>query len=284
LSQKRRLGDAEEAALTRHLTALHLSHALSEHRELTRIGASAGFDPRDYLLRLAECEVAARRQRRTARLIRAGGLPPVEDANGAVLPPLAAELVSRLADTDWIEQGDNVIALGGDGTGKTRLLTALGRVACDRGVAVRYATAATLADELVAAFEERRLLALHRRLENCRLLLIDDLGATPLSAAGAALLFEVLSRRSERLSTVVASALPPLAWSRVFGTTRLSDAVGVRLAWRLHRVDLGGVAALPWSAPSEAEKPIWHAVPVEKRSAGSAGRRRTAAPAPARSA
>jgi len=286
LSQKRRLDSAEETALSQHFSALGLTNALSEHARLTRLGLAVRFDHRHYLLRLAECEIAARERRRTLRLIRAAGLPRLAtDGDAAALPPVAARLVQQLADGLWIAQADNVIALGGDGTGKTRLLTALGRAACRRGLAVRYVTAAALADELVAAFEQRHLLALHRRLDSCPLLLIDDLGSAPLSPAGAALLFEVLSRRSERRSTVVASPLPPLAWSRLFGTARLADAVVERLAYRVHRLDLGGVDPLAWTTASDAEEAVWHAEPIVGRVAarGGPGRRRAALLTPARS-
>jgi DNA replication protein DnaC len=286
LSQKRRLEPEEEAALTRHLTALHLRHALSEHAQLTRVGAAVGFDHRHYLLRLAKCEIVARERRNAQRLIRAAHFPRLATDGGVIaLPPLAMRLTQQLADGGWIAQGDNIIALGGSGTGKTRLLVTLGQAACRRGLSVRYVTAAALADELGAAFEERRLLALHRRLDSCRLLLIDDLGAAPLTPAGAALLFEVLSRRSERRSTVVASALPLLAWSRLFGTARLADAVVERLAYRVHRVDLGGVDPLAWATGSDAEQAVWRAEPVVAQGTPrGAGRRRTARLAPVRSA
>jgi DNA replication protein DnaC len=285
LSQKRRLGSEEEAALSHHLSALRLTNALSEHARLTRLGVAVRFDHRNYLLRLAECEIAARERRRTLRLIRAAGFPRLATDDDA-LPPLAARLAQQLADGSWVAQADNVIALGGDGSGKTRLLTALGGAACRRGLSVRYVTAAALADELVAAYEQRHLLALYRRLDSCPLLLIDDLGAAPLSPAGAALLFEVLSRRSERRSTVVASTQPPLAWSRLFGTARLADAVVERLAYRVHRLDLGGVDPLAWATGGAAEEAVWHAEPVvvDRVATSGPGRRRATSLAPARSA
>ncbi|HTV90599.1 MAG TPA: ATP-binding protein [Stellaceae bacterium] len=269
----------DEARLARHLTALHLPHALSEHTRLVRHGTIANFEHRHYLLRLAGCEVGARERRRAARLIRAAGFPgpgPRADSDVAA--------AAALDDCGYIARGENVIALGGGGAGKTQLLVALGQAACRRGLSVRYATAAALVEELTAAYEARRLLALYRGLDRCRLLIVDDLDAAPLSPAGAALLFEVFSRRSERASTIVASRLPPLAWSRIFGSARLSDAVVERLAWRLHRFDLGGVDPAAWAA-NDAGDAVWRATPLAERTAAGRSRRsRRARLEPARSA
>lgn len=279
LSRKRgTLAAADAARLARDLTALHLPHVLAEQARLARDGSAARLDYRRYLLRLAACEVAARERRRSTRLIRIAGFPTAAGARDG-----DPRIAPALANGGYIARGENVIALGGAGAGKTRLLVALGEAACRRGLSVRYATAAALADELVAAFEARRLLVLHRRLDKCQLLIVDDLGAAPLSPAGAALLFEVFSRRAERRSTIVASRLPPIAWIRVFGTARLSDAVLERLAYRLNRIDLGGVEPLPWAA-TDHRRPAWREEPLAGRVAVGSGRPRHAAVAAARSA
>jgi DNA replication protein DnaC len=284
-------GGAETAPdallLAQRLKILHLPDFAAEHARLARHrGAGGDLDHRRHLLHLAGHELAVRDRRKAERLVRAAGFPSAPEPDGfdfAAAPALDVDLVLELAGCGYVERGENVIALGGDRRGHSgltgRLLVALGVAACRNGFPVRYATAAALADELVAAFDERRLLALHRRLDACRLLIIDELGPAPLSPTGASLLFEVFSRRSERLATIVASALPPIAWVRVFGSTRLADAVVERLAYRAHRLDLGGVDPLPWAAPAnDRGNPVWHAEPltsplVASPAAASAGAR-----------
>jgi DNA replication protein DnaC len=279
---------AEEELLTRRLKALNLRHFLSEHGRLADHGDGDDLNHQTYLLRLADRELTERDRRKAARLIRMAHFPVVHDIGNfdfAAVPAVDRRLVLELAQCDYIARGENIIALGGNGvSGRTHLLTTLGLAACRRGLPVRYATAAALADELVAAFEERRLLALHRRLDACRLLIVDDLGPAPLSPSGAALLFEVLSRRSERLSTIVASPLPPDGWTRVFSSRRLTDAVVERLSHRAHLFNLGGDRR-SWVPQQSDRRAVWREESLGYAAAASAGagaKRAAAAVEPAR--
>ena len=65
----------------------------------------------------------------------------------------------------------------------------LGLAACQRGLSVRFVTAAALVHELMEARDERRLLRLQKQFANHKLLIIDELGFVPLSKTGAELLF-----------------------------------------------------------------------------------------------
>jgi DNA replication protein DnaC len=56
----------------------------------------------------------------------------------------------------------NVITLGNSGTGKTHIATGLGLAAFQKGVSVLFTTAASLANELMEAKDERRLLRLQK--------------------------------------------------------------------------------------------------------------------------
>ena len=91
---------------------------------------------------------------------------------------------------------DMVLALG------------LGLVACQKGLAVGFTTAAALVHELHEARDEKRLLRLQHQLAGYKLLIVDELGYVPLSPTGAELLFEVFSQRYERGSIIVTSNLP----------------------------------------------------------------------------
>jgi hypothetical protein len=67
------------------------------------------------------------------------------------------------------------------------------------------------------ARDDKRLLRLQRELQTVKLLIVDELGYVPLSPTGAELLFEVLSQRYERGSTIVTSNLPSEDWTSVLG-------------------------------------------------------------------
>jgi DNA replication protein DnaC len=235
-------GDADKQ-LAHHLHALKLPVFLSEYANLARECADDGVDPAQFLLRLAELELSERLRQITDRRVKAARFPAVKELEGfdfTALPSLDQETVVELARCDYIERNENVIAVGNSGTGKTHLAIGLGVAACRRGVSVRFITAASLVHELLEASDERRLLRLQKRLASYKLLIIDELAYAPLSTVGADLLFDIVSQRYERGSTIITSSLPFEEWINVFGTAQLTGAVLDRLIHYAHILRMEG--------------------------------------------
>jgi DNA replication protein DnaC len=237
------VSDVPQVLLAHHLKALKLPTFLREHDKLARQCAAEGVDHTTYLLRLAELELLDRERRMVERRIRQARFPAVKSLDSfdfAVIPALNKVLVLELARCAYIEQRENVIALGPSGTGKTHLALGLGLAACQRGLAVAFVTAAALVHELLEARNERRVLRLHKQLSAYKLLIVDELGYVPLSSSGAELLFEVFSRRYERGSLLVTSNLPFDEWTSVFGSERLTGALLDRLTHHVHILEVNG--------------------------------------------
>ncbi len=78
----------------------------------------------------------------------------------------------ELARCEYIGRRQNVIALGPSGTGKTHVALGLGLAACQKGLKVRFTTAAALVHELIEAADERRLQRLQKLLVSQDLLII----------------------------------------------------------------------------------------------------------------
>ena len=138
-------------------------------------------------------------------------------------------MVLELARCEFIARRENVLLLGNSGTGKTHIALALGLAACQRGHRVRFTTAAALVSELIEARDEKKLLRFQKQIASYELLIVDELGFVPLSKTGAELLFEMLSQRYERGSTLVTSNLPFAEWTEVLGSERLTGALLDRL-------------------------------------------------------
>jgi DNA replication protein DnaC len=156
------------------------------------------------------------------------------------LPALNKMQVLELARCEWIERRENVIALGPSGTGKTHVALGLGLAACQKGMSVGFITAAALVHELMEARDERRLLRLQKQMANHKLLIIDELGFVPLSKTGAELLFELISQRYERGSTLITSNLPFDEWTEIFGSERLTGALLDRLTHHVNILEMNG--------------------------------------------
>lgn len=141
---------------------------------------------------------------------------------------------------EYIDRRENIIALGPSGTGKTHIALGLGLAACQKGLKVRFTTAASLVHDLIEAQDERKLQRLQKQLTSQNLLIIDELGFVPLSKSGAELLFEVISQCYERGSIIITSNLPFDEWTEVFGSERLTGALLDRLTHHVHILEMNG--------------------------------------------
>jgi DNA replication protein DnaC len=237
------MSDVPQVLLAHHLKALKLPTFLRDYDKLARQCAAEGVDHAGYLLRLAELELLDRDRRMVERRIRQARFPAVKSLDSfdfAAIPSLNKMLVLELARCAYIEQRENVIALGNSGTGKTHVALGLGLAACQKGLPVGFTTASALVHELLEANTERRLLRLQKQLNGYKLLIIDELGYVPLSTTGAELLFEVFSRRYERGSVIVTSNLPFDEWTGIFGAERLTGALLDRLTHHVHILEMNG--------------------------------------------
>jgi transposase len=123
---------------------------------------------------------------------------------------------------------------------KTHIALALGLAACQRGHRVRFTTASALVNELIEARDEKKLLRFQKQIASYELLIVDELGFVPLSKTGAELLFEMLSQRYERGSTMLTSNLPFQEWTEVLGSERLTGALLDRLTHHVHILEMNG--------------------------------------------
>jgi DNA replication protein DnaC len=235
--------DAPQVLLQHHLKKLRLPTVLSEYAKLARQCAAEGKDHVQYLLRLTELELIERERRMIERRIKAARFPATKSLDSfdfKAIPSLNKALTMELARCAFVDARENVIALGPSGTGKTHVALGLGLAACQKGLKVRFTTAAALVHELIEAADERRLQRLQKSLVSQDLVIIDELGFVPLSKTGAELLFEVISQRYERGSIVITSNLPFDEWTEVFGSERLTGAILDRLTHHVHILEMNG--------------------------------------------
>ena len=102
-------------------------------------------------------------------------------------------MILELMRCEYVDRRENVLLIGGSGSGKTHLATALATEACARGKRVRFYRVTELATQLLEAREERQLSRMKSQLAKLDLLVLDELGYVPASKVGAELLFDVIS-------------------------------------------------------------------------------------------
>ncbi|HSR56358.1 MAG TPA: IS21-like element helper ATPase IstB [Alphaproteobacteria bacterium] len=235
--------EAPQILLDHQLKKLKLPTILREYDKQARLCATEGRDHVRFLARLVELELIDRERRMIERRIRAARFPAAKSLDSfdfAAIPSLNKMKVLELARCAWIDRCENVIALGPSGTGKTHVALGLALAPCQKGLTVRFTTAAAIVHELMEARDERQLLRLQKQLMKHKLLIIDELGFVPLSKTGAELLFELISQRYERGSILITSNLPFDEWTETFGSERLTGALLDRVTHHVSILEMNG--------------------------------------------
>lgn len=231
-----------EAVIRTQCRQLHLPSVGARCMSMEQEAVRGKLTHSAYLASLLEQELEDRSHRRASRRLAEAHFPLVKrlgDFQFSEAPVISPAQIGQLAQGEYIDKAENILLVGDGGTGKTMLATSLGVAACEQGRSVRFTTVATLVNELLEARDERVVSRLLARWARVDLMIADDLGYVTLPAAGAELLFQIFSQRSERGSVILTTNLPFSEWTSVFSDPRLCKAVVERLTYRSHIVETG---------------------------------------------
>lgn len=148
--------------------------------------------------------------------------------------------IAALLQCDWLKKAQNVLLTGPCGSGKTYIACALGHQACLKGYRTQYFRLSRLILALTQAKADGSYSKLLKDLAHIELLIIDDWGLDPLTAAHRNDLLEIMDDRYGKSATLMISQLPTDQWYQAIGDNTLADAILDRLMHNAHRIQLRG--------------------------------------------
>lgn len=190
-------------------------------------------------------EVTARQERRIEKLLKASRSPHpdacVEDIDYRPDRNLSRELTTRLAHCQWVAKASNVIILGKSSVGKTYLALALLNAACRRDYTARFFRTDDLAAQLaVLDYHDPKRLQFINQITTTDLLVLDDFLTTPINPDTANMLFNILSAREGRGSTMVTSQFNPDEWYTSMTDKVVAESLLNRLVGGAEIISLDG--------------------------------------------
>jgi DNA replication protein DnaC len=184
-----------------------------------------------FLDELLEEEVAQKEQRRVETTLRISGLPfikTIDEFDFTSQPKLDRQKVLSLFDLTFIQQKENVIFLGPPGVGKTHLAVALAVKACQMGLSIYFTTMEDLVFKLRKDYEAGKNPKI-RSYYKSAVVIVDEVGYTPISREECNLFYRFIATRYERSTTIITSNKAFSDWTELFYDPIIVTAILDRL-------------------------------------------------------
>ena len=205
--------------LQEDLKQLKLAYILEHYEEVLDEAARKNSSMLEVLSLLLGGEASLRAERAMRRRIAQARLPKrktLDEYDFNFPKRIPKQKILRLFDCQFVQKYGCAVIIGGTGTGKTHFLNALGYVACEQGISVRFTRVIEMINLLTTAQINGTLDKKLREYVRPNLLLLEELGYLPIDKRGADLMFQVVAARYETGSMVVSTNRKFREWGKIF--------------------------------------------------------------------
>lgn len=223
------------------LKTLHVNGILHHWEELKDVAALQSMSNLAFLQKLLETEAAYRETRALLYRLDVARLPQIKSlaAFECQETPVQPHQLEQLADCQFVKEKQNILLIGGSGSGKTHLALATAYEALQQRYRVKFYVFSDLARQLVQAKAHHYEGNLMNRLLRFQVLVIDELGYLPIDQAASHLLFELFSKLYERVSLIITTHLAFAEWAPLFGSAKASRAIVDRITHHCILIETG---------------------------------------------
>lgn len=218
--------------LAKTLRALGLHRTADDLPDLIARATKSRWSPVQLLEEVARTETHERARKSVERRLsqaHLGRFKPMADFDWNWPKKIDREATERVLELSFLDRAENVVLVAPQGLGKSMIAQNIAHAAVLRGYSALFVSASDLLFDLSKQETPR---ALERRLRHYtrpHVLCIDEMGYLSYDNQAADMLFQIVSRRYEKRSTVLTTNLAFSDWNTVFPNAMCATALIDRL-------------------------------------------------------
>jgi len=192
----------------------------------------------EFIQNLVDDEISIRRDRLLGKRLKQAKLPfmkTIDDFDFGFNSSINRQQIKHLETSAFVANHENILMIGPPGVGKTHLATAFSIEAIHKGFSVFYRSIFDIAADIAKQHEQ-----VVEKFLKPDLLVIDELGMKNMNSQANEIILEVIHRRYQRNSTVIATNRPIEDWGRIFGDNATASAILDRFLENVHLLKITG--------------------------------------------